>query len=75
MGRKRRHSRQHKRSGGALTSLRGGFRSTVHSVTGSGNKSSRPTSTSRRVLSNVITVALLLAAVALVHRRFGVLHW
>jgi hypothetical protein len=76
MGRKRRHSRHPKRSGGALTSLRGGFRSTVHSVTGSGSgsKSSRPTSTFRRVLSNVITVALLLVTVALLLRRFGVIH-
>jgi hypothetical protein len=74
MGRKRRHSRHPKRGGGALTSLRGGFRSTVHSVTGGGSKSSRPTSTFRRVLSNVITVALLLVTVALLLRRFGVIH-
>ena len=74
MGRKRRHSRQHKRSGGALSALRGGFRSTDHSVTGSGSKSSRPTSTFRRVLGNVITVALILVAVALLLRRFGVIH-
>jgi hypothetical protein len=72
MGRKRRHSRHPKRSGGALSSLRGGFKSTVHSVTGSGK--ARPTSPLRRAVGNIITVALLLVAAALLLRRFGVIH-
>ena len=73
MGRRRRRSHHGKHSGGALSSLRGGFKSTVHSVTGS-SRSSRPTSPLRRAVSNIITVALLVVAAALLLRRFGVIH-
>jgi hypothetical protein len=69
MGRKRGRGRSGKRSGGALTSLRGGFKSTVRGATG-GERGS-PTRT-RRLLSNLLTVALLVAAALLLARRFGV---
>ena len=39
-----------------------------------GTGPARPTSRARRVTSNVITVLLLLVAVGLLLRRFGVLH-
>lgn len=39
-----------------------------------GKGPARPVSRGRRLLSNVVTVALLLAAVVLLLRRFGVLH-
>jgi len=70
MGRKRRRARSSKGRGGALTSLRGGFRSVAHSVTGTGKQA--PTSRGRRLLGNVITAVLLVVAAALVLRRFGV---
>jgi hypothetical protein len=72
MGRTRRRRRAGKTSGGALTSLRGGFRSVAHGMAGKGP--ARPVSRGRRLLSNVVTVGLLLAAVVLLLRRFGVLH-
>lgn len=55
-----------------MSSLRGGFRSVAHGVTGQGK--SRPTSPKRRALSNVVTVLLLLVAAVLLLRRFGVLR-
>ena len=72
MGRKRRHARKSGGGGGALTRMRGGFRSTVQGVTGSSK--ARPTTPARRTLTNLITIALLLVAAALLLRRFGVLH-
>jgi hypothetical protein len=72
MGRKRRGRRSGKTSGGALSSLRGGFRSVARGVTGSGP--ARPTSRAGRLTSNLITVLLLLIAAAVVLRRFGVHH-
>jgi hypothetical protein len=72
VGRTRRRRSSGKRSGGALTSLRGGFRSVTQGATGTGP--ARPTSWARRVTGNVITVLLLLVAVGLLLRRFGVLH-
>lgn len=72
MGRKRRHARKGRGGGGALTRLRGGFRSTVHTVAGAGKP--RPTSRLRSTVVNLITLALLAAAAALLLRRFGVLH-
>lgn len=71
MGRKRRHARKSS-GGGALTRMRGGFRSTVQSATGSGK--ARPTTPARRTLTNLLTIALLVVAAALLLRRFGVLH-
>jgi len=72
MGRTRRRRRTGKASGGALSSLRGGFRSVAHSVTG--QKPARASSRARRVVGNVVTVLLLALAVGLLLRRFGLLH-
>jgi hypothetical protein len=72
MGRRRRHRRSGAGRGGALSSLRGGFRSVARGVTGAGP--ARPRSPARRALGSVVTVALLLVAAALLLRRFGVLH-
>jgi hypothetical protein len=59
-----------------MSSLRGGFKSVARGVTGTGGSGSggKPQSTGRRVLGNLITVVLLLVALALILRRFGVLH-
>jgi len=59
--------------GGALSSLRGGFKSVAQGVAGKGGD--QPTSRGRRVMSNVLTAVLLLLAVGLLLRRFGVLHF
>lgn len=73
MGRKRRHAKKSSGGGGgSLTRLRGGFRSTVQSATGSGKQ--KPTTPLRRTVGNLITIALLVVAAALLLRRFGVLH-
>jgi hypothetical protein len=45
----------------------------AHGVAGKG--ADRPTSRGRRVMSNVVTAVLLLLAVGLFLRRFGVLHF
>jgi len=72
MGRKRRHARKSGSGGGALTKLRGGFRSTVHSATGTGK--AKPATPFRRSVTNLITIALVVVAAVLLLRRFGVLH-
>jgi len=75
MGRKQKHARKARAGGGgggALTRLRGGFRSTVHSATGASKP--RPTTPLRRTITNLITIALVIAAAAFLLRRFGVLH-
>jgi len=72
VGRKRRRRPAGKSGGGALSSLRGGFRSVAQGMAGKGP--AKPVSRGRRLLGNVLTVVLLLAAVALFLRRFGVLH-
>lgn len=72
MGRTRRRRRTGKASGGALSSLRGGFRSVAHSVTG--QKPARPASRGRRLIGNLVTVLLVALAVWLLFRRFGLLH-
>ena len=72
MGRKRRHGKGGKGRGGAMSSLRGGFRSVAGGVTGARN--SRRTSSARRPLGNAITVALLVVAAGFLLRRFGVLQ-
>ena len=74
MGRKRRHGKKSRGGGGALTRLRGGFRSTVHSATGTGGGQAKPATPLRRTVTNLITIALLVAAAVLLLRRFGVLH-
>ena len=56
-----------------MSSLRGGFKSMARGVAGKG--ADRPTSGGRRALSNVFTAVLLLLAVGLLLRRFGVLHF
>jgi hypothetical protein len=45
----------------------------AHGVAGKG--ADGPTSRGRRVMSNVVTAVLLLAAVGLLLRRFGVLQF
>ena len=52
-----------------MSSLRGGFRSVAHGVTGQGK--SRPQSPARRWIGNIITIALLVAAGVLLGRRLG----
>jgi hypothetical protein len=75
MGRKRRRGRHGKArggGGGALTRLRGGFRSTTHAVVGAGNQG--PESRLRRTVVNVITIGAVVAAALILLRRFGILH-
>jgi hypothetical protein len=55
-----------------MSAMRGRFQSLAHGVSGTGG--ARPSSRARRVTSNVITVGLLLVAVWLLLRRFGVLR-
>jgi hypothetical protein len=70
VGRKRSRGRAGKgHGGGTLSSLRGGFRSVARGAAGADK--GRPTSRGRRLAGNVITVLLLVAAVALLLRRFG----
>lgn len=54
-----------------MSSLRGGFKSAARKVTGTGPASG---SRGRSIASNAITVLLVLVAVALLLRRFGVHH-
>jgi hypothetical protein len=72
MGHRRRRRRAGKSSGGALTSLRGGFRSVAHGITG--QRPARPVSRARRIGGNVVTALLVLVALALLLRRFGLLR-
>ncbi|MGD0835085.1 MAG: hypothetical protein ABSB49_00395 [Polyangia bacterium] len=72
MGRKRHRHRAGRSGGGAMTSLRGGFRSVAHGM--AGKEPARPPSRIRRVLGNVVTVVLVLVAAGLLLRRFGLLH-
>jgi hypothetical protein len=71
MGRKHRSERRGRKRGGALTSLRGGFRRAAQAATGSGDKK-KPVSPAKRALSNGLTVALVVVVVVLLLRRFGV---
>ena len=56
-----------------MTSMRGGFRSAVKGVTG-GGKDAPAASPTKRLLSNLLTIALVIAAAVLLLRRFGVLN-
>jgi hypothetical protein len=56
-----------------MTSMRGGFRSAVKGVTSSGGKTAADGSPTKRFLWNLVTIALAIAAVVLLLRRFGVL--
>jgi hypothetical protein len=55
-----------------MSSMRGGFRSAVKSV--SGGKNASPSSPTRQFLMNLLTIALVIAAGILLLRRFGVLR-
>lgn len=53
-----------------LTSMRGGFKSAVKSASGGGGGGGQ-SSASKRWVWNLLTVALLVAALVLLGRRFG----
>jgi hypothetical protein len=53
-----------------MTSMRGGFRSAVKGVTGSG-KQGQPASPTKRLLSNLFTIAVVMLAAYVLARRFG----
>ena len=55
-----------------MGSMRGGFRSAVKGVTG--QSSGGQTTPTRRFLSNLLTIALVVAVAVLLLRRFGVLR-
>lgn len=55
-----------------MTSMRGGFRSAVKGATG-GGKTARAANPTKRFLSNLLTIALVVTALVLLLRRFGVL--
>ena len=55
-----------------MTSMRGGFRSAVKGVAG-GRKDGAAASPTKRFLSNLVTIALVIAAVVLLLRRFDLL--
>jgi hypothetical protein len=54
-----------------MTSMRGGFRSAVKGVSGGGKNAGA--SSTKRFLSNLVTIALVIAAVVLLLRRFDLL--
>jgi hypothetical protein len=58
------------RKGGALTSMRGGFKATVRATTGE----KKATSPTRKFVYNLVTIALLVTAAVLLLRRFGVIN-
>jgi len=53
-----------------MTSMRGGFKSAVKGVTGS-SKDGPPASPTKKFLSNLLTIALVMAAAYMLARRFG----
>jgi hypothetical protein len=59
-----------------MSSMRGGFQKAVKGVTGTGGgaKEGPPAHSTKRLLSNLLTVALAVAAIVLLLRRFGVLR-
>jgi hypothetical protein len=52
-----------------MTSMRGGFKSAVKGVAGSGKEASG--SPTRKLLSNLLTIALVIFAAYMLARRFG----
>ena len=58
--------------GGVMSSMRGGFRSAVGKVSGGGGGGATSSPT-RKLVTNVLTIAFVVAAVILLLRRFGVL--
>jgi hypothetical protein len=53
-----------------MSSMRGGFKSAVKGVTGTG-KEGTPASSTKRFLSNLLTIALVIFAGYMLARRFG----
>jgi hypothetical protein len=53
-----------------MTSMRGGFKSAVKGVTGAG-KEAKPVSPTKKFLSNLLTLALVIFAAYMLARRFG----
>jgi hypothetical protein len=58
-----------------MSSMRGGFRSAVKGVTGQGgDKGKAPSSPTKRFLSNLLTIALVIAVLVMLGKRFGFLR-
>jgi hypothetical protein len=55
-----------------MSSMRGGFRSVAGTDPGQARSGGSP---ARRMVLNVLTAALVIVALALVLRRFGVIDW
>jgi hypothetical protein len=53
-----------------MSSMRGGFKTAVKGVTGSG-KGGAATSPTKKLLSNLLTIALVILAAYMLARRFG----
>ena len=53
-----------------MSSMRGGFKSAVKGVTGSGKESAAGSPT-KKLLSNLLTIALVIFAAFMLARRFG----
>jgi hypothetical protein len=53
-----------------MTSMRGGFKSAVKGVTGPG-KGGTAASPTKKLLSNLLTIALVIFAAYMLARRFG----
>jgi hypothetical protein len=53
-----------------MTSMRGGFKTAVKGVTGSG-KEATPGSPTKRLVSNLLTITVVILAAYILARRFG----
>jgi ferric-dicitrate binding protein FerR (iron transport regulator) len=67
---RKRHAHVHKKKSGVLTGLRGGVRRAAHAVVSEPSGSRR-----KKMVWNVLTTILLLAAVVFLARRFGWIHF
>jgi hypothetical protein len=67
---KKRGGRSRKQRGGMMSSMRGGFKTAVKGVTGS-SKGGSATSPTKKLLSNLLTIALVILAAYMLARRFG----
>jgi hypothetical protein len=56
-----------------MSSMRGGFKSAVKGVTGAGKEGGAAPST-KKFLSNLLTIAMTILLAYIVARRFGWLH-
>jgi hypothetical protein len=54
-----------------MSSMRGGFKSAVKGVTGSKATGGAPGTPAKKVLSNLLTIALAIFAAYMLARRFG----